>query len=388
MQKGNVLVIGNSGVGKSTLINAVLGEDVAKTSWGEKGTTSQLDIYEGEPFNVIDTIGFEPSIFKSNKAINAVKKWSKKSAKEENEDTQINVIWFCVDGTSRKLFPKAIKDLSKAISMWKSVPIITVITKSYSVPERVENIELVNGVFAKNKELAGRLKAVIPVVASTYVLNDMASAPPEGITELIEKTNELMPDGMRAAQKDIAKFNLLRKRALAQGAIMTATGTAVAKTFINIGGSDSAVLTTVENVLIETIARIYNIDKTSEALMFIKGNIVNGNVNTIAKTAISAVEKIPKVDKLGSMIINPLIAASVVIVIGETAVIAFEKIYLGEDVDEGTKKFKEIFEVEFVKGFVEYIKSAADTLTEKSEAKDIAQAATNVFAKNTKKSEK
>ena len=93
-------------------------------------------------------------------------------------------------------------------------------------------------------------------------------------------------------------------------------------------------------------------------------------------------------DKLGSMIINPLIAASVVIVIGETAVIAFEKIYLGKDVDEGTKKFKEIFEVEFVKGFVEYIKSAADTLTEKSEAKDIAQAATNVFAKNTKKSEK
>ena len=69
MQKGNVLVIGNSGVGKSTLINAVLGEDVAKTSWGEKGTTSQLDIYEGEPINVIDTIGFEPSIFKSNKAI-------------------------------------------------------------------------------------------------------------------------------------------------------------------------------------------------------------------------------------------------------------------------------------------------------------------------------
>lgn len=388
MQKGNVLVIGNSGVGKSTLINAVLGEDVAKTSWGEKGITSQLDIYEGEPFNVIDTIGFEPSIFKSNKAINAVKKWSKKSAKEENEDTQINVIWFCVDGTSRKLFPKAIKDLSKAISMWKSVPIVTVITKSYSVPERDENIELVNGVFAKNKELTGRLKAVIPVVASTYVLNDMASAPPEGITELIEKTNELMPDGMRAAQKDIAKFNLLRKRALAQGAIMTATGTAVVKTFINFGGSDSAVLTTVESVLIETIARIYNIDKTSEALMFIKGNIVNGNVNTIAKTAISAVEKIPKVDKLGSMIINPLIAASVVIVIGETAVIAFEKIYLGEDVDEGTKKFKEIFELEYVKEFVENIKSAADTLTEKSEPKDIAQAATNVFAKNTKKSEK
>lgn len=379
MQKGNVLVIGNSGVGKSTLINAVLGEDVAKTSWGEKGTTSQLDIYEGEPFNVIDTIGFEPSIFKSNKAISAVKKWSKKSAKEENEDKQINVIWFCVDGTSRKLFPKAIKDLSKAISMWKSVPIITVITKSYSVPERTENIELVSRVFSKNKDLSERLKAIIPVVASTYVLNDIAAAPPEGITELIEKTNDLMPDGMRAAQKDIAKFNLLRKRVISQGSIVASAGTAAAKTFINIGQSDAVVLAVIENVLVDTLAKVYNVEKTSEAVIFIKNNIANGNVNKIAKTAIVAIEKIPKLNTLGSAIINPLIASSVVVIIGETAVVAFEKIYLGEDVDEGTKKFKEIFEAEYVQEFVEYVKNAAATLTEKSGHKEITQAVVDIF---------
>lgn len=33
MEKGNVLVIGNSGVGKSTLINSILGEDCAKIGW-------------------------------------------------------------------------------------------------------------------------------------------------------------------------------------------------------------------------------------------------------------------------------------------------------------------------------------------------------------------
>ena len=117
--------------------------------------------------------------------------------------------------------------------------------------------------------------------------------------DFTQAMNELMPDGVKAAQKDVAKFNLLRKRALAQGAIMTATGTAVAKTFINIGGSDSAVLATVENVMIEAVAKIYNIDKTSDALIFIKGNIANGNVNKIAKAAISAIEKIPKLNKLG-----------------------------------------------------------------------------------------
>ena len=136
MEKGNVLVIGNSGVGKSTLINAVLGEERAVTGYGTAGTTKELTIYESEeiPFRIIDTVGFEPSFIKEFAAIQAVKKWSKESAKEGKEDTQINVIWFCVEGTSSKLFPKTIKDLSRATAMWPSVPVVVVITKSYSVP--------------------------------------------------------------------------------------------------------------------------------------------------------------------------------------------------------------------------------------------------------------
>ena len=61
MEKGNVLVIGNSGVGKSTLINAVLGEERAVTGYGTAGTTKELAIYESQeiPFRVIDTVGYD-----------------------------------------------------------------------------------------------------------------------------------------------------------------------------------------------------------------------------------------------------------------------------------------------------------------------------------------
>ena len=116
-EKGNVLVIGNSGVGKSTLINAVLGENI-KTGWGTSGTTAKLELYENDeiPFRLIDTIGFEPSFIKAHSAINAAKKWSKESAKKGGQEKQINVIWFCVDGTSSKLFPETIKSLSNANS--------------------------------------------------------------------------------------------------------------------------------------------------------------------------------------------------------------------------------------------------------------------------------
>lgn len=228
MDRGNVLVIGNSGVGKSTLINSVLGEDVAKTGYGITGTTDTLEIYESDkvPFRVIDTIGFEPNFFIEQKAINAVKKWSKESAKEGKEDNQINVIWFCVDGTSRKLFPKAIQSLSRATAMWKSVPIIVVITKSYSAPERKENIEMVQSAFATQTKYSKNLKKIIPVVASIYELNETAYAAPEGITELIDATNELMPEGIQAGANDIAEFKLSRKRGMAQGVVGVAATSA------------------------------------------------------------------------------------------------------------------------------------------------------------------
>lgn len=122
----------------------------------------------------IDTAGFEPSLLKEFKAINAVKKWSKDSVKQGHEDKKINVIWFCVEGTSSKLFPKTLKDLSRATSMWESVPVIVVITKSYSAPEREQNVEMVNNAFAKQKRYSKNLRKVIPVVASAYVLNDNA----------------------------------------------------------------------------------------------------------------------------------------------------------------------------------------------------------------------
>lgn len=59
MEKGNVLVTGNSGVGKPALINAVPGEELAVTSFGTSGATKRPAIYGSKdarfPFRVIDT---------------------------------------------------------------------------------------------------------------------------------------------------------------------------------------------------------------------------------------------------------------------------------------------------------------------------------------------
>ena len=382
MERGNVLVIGNSGVGKSTLINAVLGEDCAVTGYGTSGTTDKLTIYESEnvPFRVIDTVGFEPSFIKERKAIGAVKKWSKESVKAGKEDTQISVIWFSVEGTSSKLFPKAIKDLSRATSMWPSVPIIVAITKSYSVPERQRNIEMVHNAFASQKRYSKNLKKVIPVVAQTLIINEENNlyAPPEGITDLIDATNKLLPEGIKAAETDIATFKLNRKRALAHSVVGIATTSAVVVGAVPMPFSDALLLGPVEIAEVNALAQIYGISKDEESKKFLNSIVEVGTVSAAAKAAISALKTIPGIN-IGASVINAIIAGSIVAALGEGSIYAFEQVYLGKKTVEDIDWVKKIIESKLSSQFIEKVTDALKTISDKTDTKAITQTILELF---------
>lgn len=372
MERGNVLVIGNSGVGKSTLINAVLGKDVARTSYGTTGTTDRLEIYESDrvPFRVIDTIGFEPTFIKEQKAIYAVKRWSRESAKAGKEDNQINVIWFCVDGTSRKLFPKAIHSLSRATAMWKSVPVVVVITKSYSVPERKENIEMVQSAFASQTKYSKNLKKIIPVVASIYELNETAYAAPEGITELIDATNELMPEGIRAGANDIAAFKLTRKRSMAQGVVGVAVTSASIVGAVPIPIPDALILAPLETAEVNAIAKIYGIKNDDKSKDFFNTIVEIGTVSLAAKAVINALKAVP----IAGAVLNAIIAGAIVAALGEGCIYAFEQVYLGkktvEDIDWVTK----VMESKLTMELVERVKAVLKELGDEPDVKKVLEA--------------
>ena len=372
MERGNVLVIGNSGVGKSTLINSVLGDEKAKTGYGSSGTTDKLEIYESEEvaFRIIDTVGFEPSLVKGWKAINDVKKWSKESAKNGKEDSEINVIWFCVEGTSSKLFPKTIKDLSKATAMWETVPIVVVITKSYSVPERTQNIEMVSNAFAKQKRYSKNLKHIVPVVASTYTLNDTAFAAPEGITELIDVTNELMPEGIKAGAHDIYNFKLKRKKGLAQSIVALSTTAAVTVAAVPISLADALILSPIEVAQINGLAQLYEINKGEDSKQFLNSIVEVGTVSTAAKAAISTLKAVPGIN-IAASVLNAIIAGAIVAAIGEGCIYAFEKVYTGEKSIEDIDWVKKVMESKLSPQFIENVTAVAEKISKSSNNKDV-----------------
>ncbi len=377
MKKGNVLVIGNSGVGKSTLINAVFDEQMAKTNWGISGGTAKLQIYEDDdtPFQIIDSVGFEPSLIKTHKAIGAIKKWSKECTKKGNENTQINVVWFCVDGAARKLFPDTVKYFAKAISIFKSVPVIAVITKSFSESDKCENIQMVQDAFATLKPGAVNLKKIIPVVAAPYILNDNSAIPPQGIEELIDATNELMPEGLQAGEKVLSNLKLNSKRLLAQTIIATSTTAGTVVGAIPIPFADAAILTPLEIAEITLLSQVYGIKNDEKAKQVFNTIVDVGTVGVAAKMVISGIKAIPGIN-IASSVLNGIIAGSFVMAIGEGSTAVFEQIYLGnkslDDIDWITK----VIESKFASELIEKVKSIAESVTDKTDSKSIGEVIT------------
>jgi len=341
--KANVLVIGNSGVGKSTLINSIFGEDRALTGLGE-AVTDKLAVYDnpGLPFRLIDTIGFEFGFFKQKEAIHAVQKWSKESIKKDEPQKQIDLIWYCVDATSRKMFSKNIEMLTKAVKTWEHAPVIVVLTKSYSIKESEENIQMVRDSFSRYKKSIN-LKEVIPVVASDFHIDDDTIVPSRGIPELIDKTNELIPEAIRLSAEAVEKFKINQKRKGAQTLVGGCVVTAGVLAAVPIPMADAALLSPLEVAMIKGIGKIYGISEKKNddaATKLIKTMVEVGTVSTVAKGIVSVVAKL----NIATAIINVAVACTIVAGLGETAIVVMEKISSGEiNIDDldWIKKFTE-----------------------------------------------
>lgn len=370
--KGNVLVIGNSGVGKSTLINAVVGDDVAEVFWGTTSGTKEIKAYENPtlPFRLIDTIGFEPDFFKKWKAIHAVKKWMHKGLRQKRNDANINVIWFCVSGTERKLFTKTIESLLKATETFKSVPIIVVITKSYSVPEREENIQMVYDAFAtfKSKE---RLIDVIPVVAETYVLNEDAFAAPTGIATLIERTNSILPAGVKAAEGDI--FNYLKHRKLfaAQRIVLTSTLVSLAAHIVPGPIVDDMIQKESIKQEVSRIAKIYDIPLNDQTKKILEAALKNSSDGLMKKFTVGKIlQKINK-KNLPVQLVAAVISASVVFVYGQAAIYAFEQVAVGKKSLEDVQWLSALLSKKFDEHFFEQVAIILNNVADNGNAKNI-----------------
>jgi predicted GTPase len=126
--KVNIVVAGKTGVGKSTLVNAVFQGDLAETGDGRPVTTTTREIKkEGVPLSIFDTRGLEISEYRNT--VKELENLLKERNDSEDPNNHIHIAWVCIMEGNRRV-EDAEKELVETLD--KYMPVVGVITKASS----------------------------------------------------------------------------------------------------------------------------------------------------------------------------------------------------------------------------------------------------------------
>ena len=330
----NVMLLGTSGCGKSTLVNALLGEDRAETGIGE-AVTKEIAVYESDklPFRMIDTAGYEFDFFHQHKTRNDIAKFGRDGVKQKNLEKLIHMIWFCIDGTVKRIDQSVLSYIKSVSDDWKGVPIILVFTKSYSEIEEEENVQMAKDAIHKynSKHIKNPvvIEEIIPVVAKLYPINEAFSVPPRNLDLLIDKTNELAPKGIRMANNAVKDIDVQIKHNMAQSIVVAATTAASAVGAIPIPTPDAAVLVPLQTAMMTAIAKTYGIKENSQVNSIVSSVLKVGMTTIAGRTLLNQLKLVPGLNAAGS-VLNAVTAGIITFAAGEISMTMFERIYRGD----------------------------------------------------------
>ena len=330
----NVMLLGTSGCGKSTLVNALLGEDRAETGIGE-AVTKEIAVYESDklPFRMIDTAGYEFDFFHQHKTRNDIAKFGRDGVKQKNLEKLIHMIWFCIDGTVKRIDQSVLSYIKSVSDDWKGVPIILVFTKSYSEIEEEENVQMAKDAIHKynSKHIKNPvvIEEIIPVVAKLYPINEAFSVPPRNLDLLIDKTNELAPKGIKMANNAVKDIDVQIKHNMAQSIVVAATTAASAVGAIPIPTPDAAVLVPLQTAMMTAIAKTYGIKENSQVNSIVSSVLKVGMTTIAGRTLLNQLKLVPGLNAAGS-VLNAVTAGIITFAAGEISMTMFERIYRGD----------------------------------------------------------
>lgn len=239
----NVLIAGRSGVGKSTLINAVFQGSMAETGQGRPVTRAVREITkEGIPLSILDTRGLEMDRFRET--VGELDKLLIERTRETDPMRHIHVAWLCISEESRRI-EEGESNVAELLA--RHVPVVAVITKARND----------RGFRADVERLIPQARNVVRVRALAEIDDEGHQYEVKGLTELVDLTMEVVPEGHRSAFAAAQKVALGQKRARAHVVVGTAAATAAAIGATPIPFSDAVLLVPVQIGMLSSISAVF-----------------------------------------------------------------------------------------------------------------------------------
>ncbi len=338
----NIIVAGKTGVGKSTLINAVFKEKLAETGIGKPVTDHMRKITKkGIPLVIYDTRGFELGKEVQSQVKQEVVDTINKGIAAHDINKAIHCIWYCINTASNRVEPEEIewlKELSKENQITQ-VPIIIVLTQSFS---RKNANELRKLLLDENLDVV----QIVPVLAQDYEIDDDYVAKSYGLDVLIHVMGEVLPDELVDTLQNVQIACLAEKKKRAQAIIAASTLAAAGEGAAPIPFQDCMLLIPTQLSMIASITAIFGFDVNKSILTaFLSSTLGTGGATLLGKTIVSnLIKMIPGVGTVAGGAISAGTAGIITAALGEAYVGIMSLVFNGEmSIDDlSTKKGKSI----------------------------------------------
>lgn len=298
----NVLIIGGTGVGKSSLINRCFNADLAQAGVG-KPVTQQLNRYQDDklPIVIYDTKGYEIGEGLSEQFIETVMQYFDGKGTDGN---YIHIAWYCIQASGHRVTDFDLRVIEKIKN--RNIPIAVVLTKS----------ELISEDEAKQMRAVVSEKWKIPF----FETSSRDTRSDWDIEKLCQWTIHNLPEGMRTAFIAAQRGGLESKRAESEKFIKQHVTAAFGVAFMPIPFSDAPLLVANQAGLVARIIYVYglqNVIKVDSQALFTTflGPVISRAAVSVAG---SLLKFIPLIGSIMGGAINAAVASTVTWAIGRS----------------------------------------------------------------------
>ena len=338
----NLAIFGKTGVGKSTLINAVFGEDVAATGIGRPVTMdNHLYLSSADFLGIYDTRGVEIGD-DTDTIIKDLELLIQENRKKPLPD-QIHAAWYCVRAMDRRFEP-AEADFIRRLSEL-DLPVIVVLTQVPSRDGRLHAhaVAVADGIKKENLPIEGE-----PILLMAAP-DEFVGQTQHGLEELLEATFRVVPEAVRDALIAAQKIDITRKRAKATAAIVSAIVTAGGIGGIPIPFSDALLIAPLQMGLIASVSAIYGIKPDKAAMAATLMPVIATNAGKAA--VVGLLKFIPVGGSIVGGIISGATAGAITGAIGYAWAAVCERLIADGDGSIDGDALSALFNAEFLSQF-------------------------------------